>query len=78
MGQNMKTAGSYLSLPFRPKPYLFKGDHTYSESNPDAPVVILYAEFGTPAFQKLHQVIISKVQEGLATYVLRHYIEVRL
>uniref|UniRef100_H2UQ26 UDP-glucose ceramide glucosyltransferase-like 1 n=1 Tax=Takifugu rubripes TaxID=31033 RepID=H2UQ26_TAKRU len=59
----------------RPKPYLFKGDHTYSESNPDAPVVIVYAEFGTPAFQRLHRIIISKVQEGLVTYVLRHYIE---
>lgn len=78
MGQTMKPAVLYLNLPFRPKPYLFKGDHTYSESNPDAPVVILYAEFGTPAFQRLHRVIISKVQEGLATYVLRHYIEVRL
>lgn len=63
---------------FRPKPYLFKGDHKYSESNPEAPVVILYAEFGTPDFQRLHQVILSKVEQGLATYVLRHYLEVSL
>lgn len=57
----------------RPKPYLFSGDHRYSGSNLDAPVVILYAEFGTPDFQRLHQVLLTKVQEGSATYVLRHY-----
>uniref|UniRef100_A0A671YK67 UDP-glucose ceramide glucosyltransferase-like 1 n=1 Tax=Sparus aurata TaxID=8175 RepID=A0A671YK67_SPAAU len=62
------------TAPGRPKPYLFKGDHKYSGSNPDAPVVILYAEFGTPDFQRLHQVITAKVSEGLATYVLRHYV----
>ncbi|XP_034050699.1 UDP-glucose:glycoprotein glucosyltransferase 1 [Thalassophryne amazonica] len=58
----------------RPKPYLFKGDHKYPGSNPDAPVVILYAEFGRSDFQKLHQAILSKVERGLATYVLRHYL----
>nr|XP_020469630.1 UDP-glucose:glycoprotein glucosyltransferase 1 isoform X2 [Monopterus albus] len=57
----------------RPKPYLFKGDHKYPGSNPDAPVVILYAEFGKPDFQRLHEIISSKVYDGLATYVLRHY-----
>uniref|UniRef100_A0A3Q3WAW8 Uncharacterized protein n=1 Tax=Mola mola TaxID=94237 RepID=A0A3Q3WAW8_MOLML len=62
------------TAPERPKPYLFKGDHKYSGSNPDAPVVILYAEFGTPDFQRFHQVISSKVNEGLAFYVLRHYL----
>ncbi|XP_054469981.1 UDP-glucose:glycoprotein glucosyltransferase 1 [Anoplopoma fimbria] len=58
----------------RPKPFLFKGDHKYPGSNPEAPVVILYAEFGKTDFQRLHQVIASKVNEGLATYVLRHYV----
>ncbi|TMS21660.1 UDP-glucose:glycoprotein glucosyltransferase 1 [Larimichthys crocea] len=43
------------TAPERPKPYLFKGDHRYPGSNPDAPVVILYAEFGKPDFQELHQ-----------------------
>ncbi|XP_056248910.1 UDP-glucose:glycoprotein glucosyltransferase 1 isoform X1 [Seriola aureovittata] len=62
------------TAPERPKPYLFKGDHKYPGSNPDAPVVILYAEFGKPDFQRLHQVISSKVSEGLVTYVLRHYL----
>ncbi|KAM9341689.1 UDP-glucose:glycoprotein glucosyltransferase 1 [Symphorus nematophorus] len=62
------------TAPERPKPYLFKGDHRYSGSNPDAPVVILYAQFGTPDFQRLHQVITPKVYKGLATYVLRHYL----
>uniref|UniRef100_A0A8D3E4T7 UDP-glucose ceramide glucosyltransferase-like 1 n=1 Tax=Scophthalmus maximus TaxID=52904 RepID=A0A8D3E4T7_SCOMX len=57
-----------------PKPYLFKGDHKYPGSNPDGPVVILYAEFGKPDFQRLHQVVSSKVREGLVTYVLRHYV----
>ncbi|XP_069563366.1 UDP-glucose:glycoprotein glucosyltransferase 1 isoform X1 [Brachyistius frenatus] len=61
------------TAPQKPKPYLFKGDHKYPGSNPDAPVVILYAEFGTADFQRLHQVISSKVHEGSATYVLRHY-----
>uniref|UniRef100_A0AAX7VH14 UDP-glucose ceramide glucosyltransferase-like 1 n=1 Tax=Astatotilapia calliptera TaxID=8154 RepID=A0AAX7VH14_ASTCA len=62
------------SAPQRTKPYLFKGDHKYPGSNPDAPVVILYAQFGTADFQKLHQVILSKVNEGSVTYVLRHYL----
>uniref|UniRef100_A0A7N6AGI9 UDP-glucose ceramide glucosyltransferase-like 1 n=1 Tax=Anabas testudineus TaxID=64144 RepID=A0A7N6AGI9_ANATE len=62
------------NAPERPKPYLFKGDHTYPGSNPDAPVVILYGEFGKPDFQRLHQIITPKVYEGQATYVLRHYV----
>ncbi|XP_074465883.1 UDP-glucose:glycoprotein glucosyltransferase 1 isoform X1 [Sebastes fasciatus] len=62
------------TAPERSKPYLFKGDHKYPGSNPDAPVVILYAEVGKPDFQRLHQIISSKVHEGLATYVLRHYV----
>ncbi|XP_075873860.1 UDP-glucose:glycoprotein glucosyltransferase 1 isoform X2 [Nelusetta ayraudi] len=61
------------TAPKRPKSYLFSGDHRYSGSNLDAPIVILYAEFGTPDFQRLHQVVVSKVHEGSATYVLRHY-----
>lgn len=39
-------------------------------------MVILYAEFGKPDFQRLHEIISSKVYEGLATYVLRHYLAV--
>ncbi|XP_053191338.1 UDP-glucose:glycoprotein glucosyltransferase 1 [Scomber japonicus] len=62
------------TAPQRQKPYLFKGDHKYPGSNPDAPVVILYGELGKPDFQKLHQVILTKVNEGLVTYVLRHYL----
>ncbi|XP_076013398.1 UDP-glucose:glycoprotein glucosyltransferase 1 [Genypterus blacodes] len=61
------------TAPQRPKPYLFKGDHKFPGPNPDAPVVILYAEIGKPDFQKLHKVILSKVGEGQAAYVLRHY-----
>ncbi|MEQ2283775.1 UDP-glucose:glycoprotein glucosyltransferase 1, partial [Ameca splendens] len=62
------------TAPERPKPYLFKGDHRYPGSNPDMPVVVLYAELGKPGFQKFHQVLTSKVNEGLAAYVLRHYV----
>ncbi|XP_032403385.1 UDP-glucose:glycoprotein glucosyltransferase 1 isoform X2 [Xiphophorus hellerii] len=58
----------------RPKPYLFKGDHRYPGSNPDTPVIILYAELGTPDFQRFHQALTSKVNEGSAVYVLRHYV----
>ncbi|XP_075964586.1 UDP-glucose:glycoprotein glucosyltransferase 1 isoform X1 [Anarhichas minor] len=68
LGALLKTALS------RPKPFLFKGDHKYPGSNPEAPVVILYAEMGKEDFQRLHEVISSKVHEGLATYVLRHYL----
>ncbi|TNN36569.1 UDP-glucose:glycoprotein glucosyltransferase 1 [Liparis tanakae] len=67
-------AASLKTAPSRPKPFLFKGDHKYPGSNPEAPVVILYAELGKTDFQKLHQVVSSKVHEGLATYVLRHYL----
>nr|XP_014343631.1 PREDICTED: UDP-glucose:glycoprotein glucosyltransferase 1 [Latimeria chalumnae] len=58
----------------RPKPFLFKGDHKYPDSNPDAPVVILYAEIGTPDFAKFHQLLISKAQKREVNYYLRHYI----
>ncbi|KAK7904184.1 hypothetical protein WMY93_016791 [Mugilogobius chulae] len=59
----------------RPKPYLFKGDHKYPGSSPDAPVVILYAEVGRAGFRELHQTLASKVYKGQAAYVLRHYVE---
>ncbi|KAM4625190.1 UDP-glucose:glycoprotein glucosyltransferase 1 [Polymixia lowei] len=62
------------TAPERQRPYLFKGDHKFLGSNPEAPVVILYAEIGKPEFQRLHQVIVSKVGQGLVTYVLRHYL----
>ncbi|XP_071373528.1 UDP-glucose:glycoprotein glucosyltransferase 1 [Centroberyx affinis] len=62
------------TAPERPKPYVFKGDHKFPGSNPDAPVVILYAEIGKPEFQRLHQVILAKADKGLVTYVLRHYL----
>ncbi|XP_036410069.1 UDP-glucose:glycoprotein glucosyltransferase 1 isoform X2 [Megalops cyprinoides] len=58
----------------RPKPYLFKGDHKFPGSNPDAPVVILYAEVGSRDFPKLHQLMLSKANKGEVTYVLRHYL----
>uniref|UniRef100_A0AAV2JJA9 UDP-glucose ceramide glucosyltransferase-like 1 n=1 Tax=Knipowitschia caucasica TaxID=637954 RepID=A0AAV2JJA9_KNICA len=58
----------------RPRPYLFKGDHKYPGSSPDAPVLILYAQFGTETFRELHQTAVSKVHKEQAAYVLRHYV----
>ncbi|XP_061824096.1 UDP-glucose:glycoprotein glucosyltransferase 1 [Nerophis lumbriciformis] len=72
---NLDTLAALLkTAPGRPKPFLFKGDHKYPGSKSDAPVVILYGQFGKPDFQELHRAAISKVEEGLATYVLRHYL----
>ncbi|AWP13176.1 putative UDP-glucose:glycoprotein glucosyltransferase 2 [Scophthalmus maximus] len=59
----------------RPKPYLYKNDHTYpGVNNTDVPVVILYAEIGTRKFTSFHKVLSEKAQEGKLTYVLRHFV----
>ncbi|XP_015216779.2 UDP-glucose:glycoprotein glucosyltransferase 1 isoform X1 [Lepisosteus oculatus] len=58
----------------RPKPYLFKGDHKFPVSNPDVPVVILYAEMGSKEFPKFHQLLVSKANRGQISYVLRHFL----
>uniref|UniRef100_A0AAQ5YWJ2 UDP-glucose ceramide glucosyltransferase-like 1 n=1 Tax=Amphiprion ocellaris TaxID=80972 RepID=A0AAQ5YWJ2_AMPOC len=58
----------------RPKPYLYKNDHTYPGANKtDVPVVILYAEIGTKKFNSFHTVLSEKAKEGTLAYVLRHY-----
>nr|XP_048721150.1 UDP-glucose:glycoprotein glucosyltransferase 1 isoform X3 [Caretta caretta] len=58
----------------RLKPFLFKGDHRYPLSNPESPVVILYAEIGTEEFSKFHNLLVSKASAGEITYILRHYV----
>ncbi|KAM4694054.1 UDP-glucose:glycoprotein glucosyltransferase 1 isoform 2-T2 [Discoglossus pictus] len=58
----------------RPKPFLFKGDHKYTTTNPEAPVVILYAQIGSEGFSRLHQTLSQKSREGEISYVLRHYV----
>uniref|UniRef100_A0A3B3UXM3 UDP-glucose ceramide glucosyltransferase-like 1 n=1 Tax=Poecilia latipinna TaxID=48699 RepID=A0A3B3UXM3_9TELE len=59
----------------RPKPYLYKNDHTYPAVNKtDMPVVILYAEIGTKKFNSFHKVLSEKAQEGKLVYVLRHFV----
>ncbi|XP_035762576.1 UDP-glucose:glycoprotein glucosyltransferase 2 isoform X3 [Neolamprologus brichardi] len=59
----------------RPKPYLYKNDHTYPGVNKtDVPVVILYAEIGTKKFTSFHKVLSEKVEKGTLTYVLRHFV----
>uniref|UniRef100_A0A3Q3XP66 UDP-glucose ceramide glucosyltransferase-like 1 n=1 Tax=Mola mola TaxID=94237 RepID=A0A3Q3XP66_MOLML len=58
----------------RPKPYLYKNDHTYPGANKtDVPVVILYAEIGTKKFTNFHKVLSAKANDGALMYVLRHY-----
>uniref|UniRef100_A0A8C9VF33 UDP-glucose ceramide glucosyltransferase-like 1 n=1 Tax=Scleropages formosus TaxID=113540 RepID=A0A8C9VF33_SCLFO len=58
----------------RPKPYLFKGDHTFPSSAPNSPVVILYAKIGSKDFPRFHQLMVSKANKGEITYVLRHFL----
>uniref|UniRef100_A0A8D0HBJ3 UDP-glucose ceramide glucosyltransferase-like 1 n=1 Tax=Sphenodon punctatus TaxID=8508 RepID=A0A8D0HBJ3_SPHPU len=58
----------------RPRPFLFKGDHKYPVSNPDSPVVILYAEIGSEEFSRYHKLLVAKVHAGESTYILRHYV----
>ncbi|XP_054470716.1 UDP-glucose:glycoprotein glucosyltransferase 2 isoform X1 [Anoplopoma fimbria] len=59
----------------RPKPFLYKNDHTYPGVNKtDVPVVILYAEIGTKKFTSFHKVLSEKAGEGTLTYVLRHFV----
>uniref|UniRef100_A0A8C0J2W6 UDP-glucose ceramide glucosyltransferase-like 1 n=1 Tax=Chelonoidis abingdonii TaxID=106734 RepID=A0A8C0J2W6_CHEAB len=58
----------------RLKPFLFKGDHRFPLSNPDSPVVILYAEIGTEEFSRFHSLLVLKASAGEITYVLRHYV----
>ena len=61
---------------FRPRPYLFKGDHKFPTDKENLPVIILYAEMGTRAFRKFHTVLSEKAQNGEILYVLRHYSQV--
>eukprot|EP00076_Gallus_gallus_P013988 XP_015132664.1 UDP-glucose:glycoprotein glucosyltransferase 1 isoform X2 [Gallus gallus] len=68
LGTLLKTASE------RPKPFLFRGDHTYPASSPDCPVVILYAEIGTEDFYRFHKLLVRRAEAGEITYVLRHYI----
>ncbi|XP_034430786.1 UDP-glucose:glycoprotein glucosyltransferase 2 isoform X2 [Hippoglossus hippoglossus] len=59
----------------RPKPFLYKSDHTYPGLNKtDVPVVILYAEIGTKKFTSFHKALSEKAQEGTLMYVLRHFV----
>uniref|UniRef100_A0A669AZX3 UDP-glucose ceramide glucosyltransferase-like 1 n=1 Tax=Oreochromis niloticus TaxID=8128 RepID=A0A669AZX3_ORENI len=59
----------------KPKPYLYKNDHTYPGVNKtDVPVVILYAEIGTKKFTSFHKALSEKAEKGTLTYVLRHFV----
>uniref|UniRef100_A0A8D2IVX3 UDP-glucose ceramide glucosyltransferase-like 1 n=1 Tax=Varanus komodoensis TaxID=61221 RepID=A0A8D2IVX3_VARKO len=69
LGILLQTASERL-----PKPFMFKGDHKYPVSNPESPVVILYAEIGSKEFSRFHKLLVEKATAGEVTYVLRHYI----
>ncbi|KAJ6669183.1 hypothetical protein lerEdw1_007992 [Lerista edwardsae] len=58
----------------RPKPFMFKGDHKYPVSNLESPVVIMYAEIGSEEFSRFHKQLVTKVNAGEITYILRHYV----
>ncbi|XP_010771880.1 UDP-glucose:glycoprotein glucosyltransferase 2 [Notothenia coriiceps] len=59
----------------RPKPHLYKNDHTYPGVNTtEVPVVILYAEIGTKKFTLFHKVLSERAAEGTLVYVLRHFV----
>ncbi|MBN3318664.1 UGGG1 glucosyltransferase, partial [Atractosteus spatula] len=59
----------------RPKPYLFKFDHTFPGTNgSDLPVVILYAEIGTNKFNTFHKLLSERARDGKIIYVLRHFV----
>ncbi|XP_053563810.1 UDP-glucose:glycoprotein glucosyltransferase 2 [Bombina bombina] len=59
----------------RPRPYLYKGDHTFPSLVKTAPVVILYAEVGTKEFATFHKSLTEKAESGEIVYILRHYIQ---
>ncbi|KAM8856453.1 UDP-glucose:glycoprotein glucosyltransferase 2 isoform 2-T2 [Spinachia spinachia] len=59
----------------RPKPYLYKNEHTYPGVNTtEVPVAILYAEIGTRKFTSFHKVLTEKADGGKLVYVLRHFV----
>ncbi|NP_001086268.1 UDP-glucose glycoprotein glucosyltransferase 2 S homeolog [Xenopus laevis] len=61
--------------PERPRPYIYKTDHTFPTLTKTAPVAILYAEVGTKDFAKFHKTLTEKAETGEIIYVLRHYIQ---
>uniref|UniRef100_W5MD03 UDP-glucose ceramide glucosyltransferase-like 1 n=1 Tax=Lepisosteus oculatus TaxID=7918 RepID=W5MD03_LEPOC len=64
-----------LTQTCRPKPYLFKFDHTFPANNgSDLPVVILYAEIGTNKFNTFHKLLSERARDGKIIYVLRHFV----
>ncbi|XP_053311337.1 UDP-glucose:glycoprotein glucosyltransferase 2 [Spea bombifrons] len=59
----------------RPRPYLYKVDHTFPTLAKNAPVVILYAEVGTKDFASFHKILAEKAEKKEIIYVLRHYVQ---
>lgn len=54
-------------------------DHEYSGSlyeNTTIPIVILYAELGTPEFNDFHSTLKNRANEGSIRYLIRHYVKV--
>uniref|UniRef100_A0AAY4APQ1 UDP-glucose ceramide glucosyltransferase-like 1 n=1 Tax=Denticeps clupeoides TaxID=299321 RepID=A0AAY4APQ1_9TELE len=57
----------------RQKPHVFKSDHKFPSTNPEAPVVILYAEIGKREFSVFHQRMLFNANKGQINYILRHF-----
>ncbi|KAL8598827.1 hypothetical protein ACOMHN_015406 [Nucella lapillus] len=54
---------------------IYQFDHVYPGATGDKPVVILYAELGTPQFVDFHGVLKEKAAKKEIQYVLRHFIQ---
>uniref|UniRef100_A0AAY4AMJ7 UDP-glucose ceramide glucosyltransferase-like 1 n=1 Tax=Denticeps clupeoides TaxID=299321 RepID=A0AAY4AMJ7_9TELE len=55
-------------------PHVFKSDHKFPSTNPEAPVVILYAEIGKREFSVFHQRMLFNANKGQINYILRHFV----
>lgn len=58
-----------------PSSTVYQFDHVYPGASGDKPVVILYAELGTPQFVEFHRTLKEKAEQKEIQYVLRHFIQ---
>ena len=61
---------------FRPKPVLFKSDHSYPSYQATNITVILYGQLGTADFHDYHKELKQMAEDGRIQYILRHYVRV--
>ncbi|XP_076453817.1 UDP-glucose:glycoprotein glucosyltransferase 1-like isoform X2 [Babylonia areolata] len=58
-----------------PSSTVYQFDHVYPGAPDSKPVVILYAELGTPQFVQFHGALAEKAAQREIQYVLRHFIQ---